>query len=215
MPVPTLRKRPGPRRLRLTTKGRHARRLPKGLKPTRPGEIVQIDTLFVNVRPDKPIKQITAYDPVARWTVGRVANSASARSATALLDKLLLEAPFMVTGVQSLPPRKRGWTAGPSSGPSSRKPARRGGSRSSSSRPSGLSSTAPSSEPRDHGVTSSTAASTCLTASTSSRSTSTPSPTASTTTGHTRPLADKPQPSTSHPSAPDNPPRLICAEPGH
>jgi transposase InsO family protein len=100
IPVPTLRRRPGPRRLRLTTKERHARRLPKGLKPTRPGEIVQIDTLFVNVRPDKPIKQITAYDPVAKWTLGRVATSASARSATALLDKLLLEAPFAVTGIQ-------------------------------------------------------------------------------------------------------------------
>lgn len=100
VPVPTLRKRPGPRRLRLTTTQRHARRLPKGLKPTRPGEIVQIDTLFVNVRPDKPIKQITAYDPVAKWTMGRVATAASARSATALLDKLMAEAPFRVRGIQ-------------------------------------------------------------------------------------------------------------------
>ena len=33
VPVPVLRRRPGPGRLRLTLKERHARRLPKGLKP--------------------------------------------------------------------------------------------------------------------------------------------------------------------------------------
>ena len=99
-PVPTLRRNPAARRIRLTTKERYARRLPKGLKPSRPGEIVQIDTLFVNVRPDTAIKHFTAYDPVARWTIGRVATQASAQSATALLDKLCAEAPFPVTGIQ-------------------------------------------------------------------------------------------------------------------
>ncbi len=66
----------------------------------RPGEVVQIDTLFVNVRPDKPIKHFTAYDPVAKWTVGRVATNASAQSAAALLDKLIAEAPFAIQGIQ-------------------------------------------------------------------------------------------------------------------
>jgi putative transposase len=60
VPVPTLRRNPHARRIRLTARQRYARRLPKGLKPTRPGEIVQIDTLFVNVRPDRPIKHFTA-----------------------------------------------------------------------------------------------------------------------------------------------------------
>ncbi len=50
-----------------------ARRLPKGRKAKAPGELVQIDTLFVNVRPDEAIKHFTAYDPVAKWTIGRVA----------------------------------------------------------------------------------------------------------------------------------------------
>ena len=134
IPVPTLRRRPGPRRLRLTMKDRHARRLPKGLKPTAPGELVQIDTLFVNVRPDKPVKQITAYD----------------RSPSGWWD-----------GSRSPPP--------PAPPPPS---------------------------------------------STSSRSTSTPSPTASITTNPTRPSADEPQQNTSNPSAPETPPRPICAEPG-
>ena len=39
---------------------RHAKRLPKGMKPIRPGELVQIDTLLVNVAPDKAVKHFTA-----------------------------------------------------------------------------------------------------------------------------------------------------------
>jgi transposase InsO family protein len=99
-PVPILRRRPAARRFRMTSRERYARRLPKGLKPTRPGEIVQIDTLFVNLRPDKAIKHFTAYDPVAKWTVGHVATSVSAACAKALLDKLCAEAPFPIKGIQ-------------------------------------------------------------------------------------------------------------------
>lgn len=99
-PVPILRRRPEGRRIRLTMRERYARRLPKGRKAQNPGELVQIDTLFVNVRPDVPIKHFTAYDPIAKWTVGRVATRASAASATALLDKLIAEAPFPVRGIQ-------------------------------------------------------------------------------------------------------------------
>jgi transposase InsO family protein len=59
-----------------------------------------VDTLFVNVRPDRPIKHFTAYDPVAKWTFGKVASTASARSAAALLDKLIAEAPFKIKAIQ-------------------------------------------------------------------------------------------------------------------
>ena len=100
IPVPILRKRPAARRIRCTAKERYARRLPKGRKAKSPGELVQIDTLFVNVRPDKPIKHFTAYDPMAKWTIGHVAGKASAESAKALLDKLLREAPFPVRGIK-------------------------------------------------------------------------------------------------------------------
>ena len=99
-PVPTLRRRPGGRRIRFTAAQRYAKRLPKGLKPTKPGEMVQIDTLFVNVAPNKAIKHFTAYDPVAKWTVGRVATAATAKSAEALLNKLRAEAPFPIAGIQ-------------------------------------------------------------------------------------------------------------------
>jgi transposase len=99
MPVPTLRRKPGPRRFRLIGK-RHARRLPKGLKPTLPGQLVQIDTVFVNLAPGKAIKHFTAYDPVAKWTVAGVAGRATARLAAAFLDKVVAEMPFKVTGIQ-------------------------------------------------------------------------------------------------------------------
>ena len=98
--VPVLRRRPQARCIRFRTKERYARRLPKGRKAKSPGELVQIDTLFVNIRPDKPVKHFTAYDPIAKWTIGRVSGQASASSAKSLLDKLLIEAPFAVRGIQ-------------------------------------------------------------------------------------------------------------------
>jgi transposase InsO family protein len=100
IPVPTLRRKPGGRRFRFNTTERYAKRLPKGLKPQRPGDIVQIDTLFINISADKAIKHFTAYDPVAKWTIGHVARFAKAKAATALLEKLVAEAPFPVRGIQ-------------------------------------------------------------------------------------------------------------------
>jgi len=98
-PVPTLRRKPGGRRFRLIGK-RYARRLPKGLKPSRPGEIVQVDTMFVSPAPGRAHKHFTAYDPVAKWTVAGVAGRASANLAAGFLDKLLADMPFTVKGIQ-------------------------------------------------------------------------------------------------------------------
>jgi putative transposase len=100
LPSPILRRRPGGRRFRFDARQRYPKRLAKGRKAKAPGELVQIDTLFVNVRPDRAIKHFTAYDPVAKWTVGQVATVASASAAKDLLDKLIESAPFKVRGVQ-------------------------------------------------------------------------------------------------------------------
>jgi putative transposase len=100
VPVPILRKRPDQRRFRMSHRQRYAQRLAKGRKAQAPGELVQIDTLFVNLRPDKAIKHFTAYDPVAKWTIGHVATEASAKAAKALLAKLIAAAPFPIQGVQ-------------------------------------------------------------------------------------------------------------------
>src|SRR3954467_2235373 len=99
-PIPTLRRRPGGRRFRIIGQTRHAKRLPKGMRATRPGELVQVDTLFVTTAPGRAVKHFTAYDPVAKWTVGLVARRATALCATALLDKLAAEAPFPIAGIQ-------------------------------------------------------------------------------------------------------------------
>ena len=97
-PVPMLRRRKGrgARQWRRT----HALRLPKGTKPTIPGELVQVDTLSLNVRPDKPIKHFTAYDPVARFTAAKAFSTATASCAANFLDKLVGAFPFKVAGIQ-------------------------------------------------------------------------------------------------------------------
>jgi hypothetical protein len=99
-PVPTLRRKPGGRRFRIIGRQRHARRLPKGLKPSRPGEIVQVDTMFVSPAPGQAHKHFTGYCPVAKWTVAGVAGRATANLAAGFLDKLLAEMPFKVSGIQ-------------------------------------------------------------------------------------------------------------------
>jgi transposase InsO family protein len=95
-PVRRLRRRPKP----WSPRRRHALRLPNGLKPDRPGGLIQIDTVFVNLAPGKAIKHFTAYCPVAKWTVGRAFNRATAAAASAFLDKVLAEMPFPVEAVQ-------------------------------------------------------------------------------------------------------------------
>jgi transposase InsO family protein len=96
--VPMLRRRP--RAHRWTAKRRLAVRLPKGLKADRPGSLIQLDTVCVNLAPDKAIKHFTAYCPVARWTVGAAYNRATAAAAALFLDKLLAELPFPVEAIQ-------------------------------------------------------------------------------------------------------------------
>lgn len=96
--VPALRKRSHARRW--TQKRRFAVRLPKHLKASRPGHIVQLDTVFITLEPGKSVKHFTAYDPAAKWTVGQAFNRATARSATLFLDKLLRDMPFKVDAIQ-------------------------------------------------------------------------------------------------------------------
>jgi putative transposase len=97
-PVPTLRRRKGGAARQWRRK--HALRLPHGKKPSIPGELVQVDTLSVNVRPDKAIKQFTAYDPVARFTAAKAFSTATAGCAKNFLDKLVNAFPFAIKGIQ-------------------------------------------------------------------------------------------------------------------
>lgn len=95
-PVPLIRRRTRGRKLQR----RHALRLPSGLKATVPGSLVQLDTLTVNPTGERTIKQFTAYDPVARFTLAKAFRRATANAAAQFLDKLIAELPFPVTGIQ-------------------------------------------------------------------------------------------------------------------
>ena len=97
-PVPTLRRRPYARRWR--AKRRFARRLPRDLAVREPGRLVQLDTVFVNLTPTKAIKHFTAYDPIAKWTVGKAYNRATAQAAASFLDKIIADMPFPVKAIQ-------------------------------------------------------------------------------------------------------------------
>jgi putative transposase len=62
--------------------------------------LVQLDTVFVNLTPTKAIKHFTAYDPIAKWTVGKAFNRASAQAAAAFLDKIVADVPFPVKAIR-------------------------------------------------------------------------------------------------------------------
>jgi putative transposase len=96
--VPTARKACKTRRW--TAQRRHAVRLPKGMKPTVPGGIVQIDTVFIQLGPENHIKHFTAYDPVAKWTVGQAARRATSHATARFLDKVIADMPFPVKAIQ-------------------------------------------------------------------------------------------------------------------
>jgi putative transposase len=93
-----------PRRRRISTRHRgwrrpHAVRKPAGFVPVRPGDLVQVDTLDVRPVPALVLKQFTARDVVSRWDVLELRTTASARSATAILDALADRMPFPVQAI--------------------------------------------------------------------------------------------------------------------
>ena len=98
LPVPAMRK--AAKTQKWAAKRRFAERLPRYAKATRPGQIVQLDTVFVTLAPGKHIKHFTAYDPVAKWTVAKAYNRATAASAAMFLDKLTADMPFKVEAIQ-------------------------------------------------------------------------------------------------------------------
>lgn len=97
-PVPQLRKnsKHAPRKHKRV----YAVRLPRKLKPEKPGQIVQVDTVHIGLVPGKTIRHFTGYCPVAKWTVGKAYNRATAASATLFLDKLKADLPFKLEGIQ-------------------------------------------------------------------------------------------------------------------
>ena len=187
----------------------YARRLPRGRKPTSPGEIVQRDTPAVSPHPGRhAIKQFTAHDPVAKWTRAQAWRRATAHNARRFLDKLQADMPFPIQAIQvdggcgfkadfETECQRRGidlFERPPRSPKLNGHVERNNGAGDTSSTPHGTCPT---------------------TTSTTSTDGSTPSPTSSTPSDRTRPLADTPLPSTFTHRQPKRTPCLICPEPGH
>ena len=86
------RRRPRPRP--------YAIRKPKEYLASRPGDIVQMDTLDLQPLPGVVLKQFTARDMVSRWDVLEVHRRASAATAGSFLDSLQERMPFPVRAIQ-------------------------------------------------------------------------------------------------------------------
>jgi transposase InsO family protein len=97
-PVPALRRRKTkyarqPRR-------KWAVRLPRDIEAKKPGGLVQLDTVHLSLGPASPVRQFTAYCPVAKWTVAKAYRRATAAAAALFLDKLTADMPFKVEAIQ-------------------------------------------------------------------------------------------------------------------
>ncbi len=97
-PVPLIRKQKSTYARK--PKRKWAIRLPKDIAATKPGGLVQLDTVQLSLGPGSPVRQFTAYCPVARWTVAKAYRRATATAASMFLDKLQAEMPFKVEAIQ-------------------------------------------------------------------------------------------------------------------
>ena len=79
----------------------HAIRLPKGLKLQRPGEIIQIDTVHVELPDGRKLYHINAICPVSRVCFGDAYTSASAKNAAIFVESMLAYMPFQVEAIQT------------------------------------------------------------------------------------------------------------------
>ena len=96
--VPDLLRKIGPRSA--MKKRPYAVRKPKDVAFEEPGDIVQIDTLSISIMPGRTIKQFTAYDPFAKWTVAKPYKRATAKNAAEFLARVRAQMPDPVRAVQ-------------------------------------------------------------------------------------------------------------------
>lgn len=78
----------------------YAVRKPPAYAVTRPGDLVQLDTLDVRPLPGVILKHFTARDVISRWDVVEVYGRATARTATTFLATLQRRMPFAVRAIQ-------------------------------------------------------------------------------------------------------------------
>jgi len=77
----------------------YAIRRPADWAVSRPGDLVELDTLDIRPLPDRVWKQFTARDVVSRWDVVELGRRATAKDAAAVLDRLAERMPFGVRAI--------------------------------------------------------------------------------------------------------------------
>jgi transposase InsO family protein len=96
--APDLLRKIGPRSA--PKKRPYAVRKPNHVAFEKPGDVVQIDTLSISILPGQAIKQFTAYDPFAKWTVAKPYKRATAKNAADFLARVRAQMPDPVKAVQ-------------------------------------------------------------------------------------------------------------------
>ena len=93
-----------PRRRVISAKRRlqrpYAVRKPKGYIPSRPGDLVQVDTLDIRPVAGVVLKQFTARDVISKWDVIEARYRATAHTAKEFIDTLQRRMPFPIKAVQ-------------------------------------------------------------------------------------------------------------------
>lgn len=79
---------------------KHAKRWKKGMKATKPGELVQIDHMTVTAWPAKTIKHFEATCPVTRITVSQCYLNATSKTAARFLAHVKEQLPFKLQSIQ-------------------------------------------------------------------------------------------------------------------
>jgi putative transposase len=78
----------------------HAIRKPKDVEFKAPGDVIQIDTLTLDIAPGRTVKHFDAYDVFAKWTVAKPYKSATAANAADFLAKVTAEMPWPIKAIQ-------------------------------------------------------------------------------------------------------------------
>ena len=78
----------------------HAQRIPWGMKAQKPGELVQVDHMTVQIDSGKYVKHFEAMCPTTRYSVGQAYNKASSLVAARFLDFLQQTLPFPLISIQ-------------------------------------------------------------------------------------------------------------------
>jgi putative transposase len=78
----------------------YAVRKPKGYEISRPGDLIQLDTLDIRPLPGVVLKHFTARDVISRWDTIDVCSRATASAAANFLNKLEQRMPFTVRAIQ-------------------------------------------------------------------------------------------------------------------